>query len=169
MLYFCAGSFFRNLLFLCTTIFYFKMGKTIIGMASDHAGYEMKEIAKAYLKEKGYEVKDFGTDSPENTDYTDYAHPLGDAVSQGDLELGIAFCGSGNGIAITLNRHQGVRAAYCWNTEISRMGRLHNNANVCAMPARFLEPGQVYEIIDAFLNTEFEGGRHKRRIDKIDL
>ncbi|PWE00199.1 ribose 5-phosphate isomerase B [Marinilabilia rubra] len=145
------------------------MGKTIIGIASDHAGYEMKETAKAYLEAKGYGVKDFGTDSPESTDYTDYAHPLGHAISDGELERAIAFCGSGNGISITLNRHNGVRAAYCWNAEISRMGRLHNDANICAMPARFLETDQVYEIIDAFLETGFEGGRHQRRIDKIDL
>ena len=138
-------------------------------MASDHAGYAMKEKAKAYLKTKGFEVKDFGTGSAESTDYTDYAHPLGHAITNGELKRGVAFCGSGNGISITLNRHSGVRAAYCWNTEISRMGRLHNDANVCAMPARFLEEKQVYEIIDAFLNTEFEGGRHQRRIDKIDL
>lgn len=138
-------------------------------MASDHAGYEMKEIAKQYLTEKGYDVKDFGTNSSESADYADFAHPLGDAVSNGEIQTAVAFCGSGNGINISLNRHKGVRSAYCWNPEIARLGRLHNDANVCAMPGRFLEAGQVRDIIDAFLNTDFEGGRHQLRIDKIDM
>jgi ribose 5-phosphate isomerase B len=145
------------------------MEKRIIGIASDHAGYEMKEMAKKYLEEKGYEVKDFGTSSPESSDYADYAHPLGNAVSNGELKQAVAFCGSGNGINITLNRHKGVRSAYCWNPEIARLGRQHNDANVCAIPARFLERDKIREIIDVFLNTGFEGGRHQRRIDKIDL
>ncbi len=145
------------------------MEKKIIGIAADHAGYEMKEVAKKYLESKGYLVKDFGTHSPESADYADYAHPLGNAVSEGELKQGIAFCGSGNGINISLNKHKGVRSAYSWNPEIARLGRAHNNANVCAMPARFLEVDQIKEIIDAFLSTEFEGGRHQRRIDKIDL
>lgn len=145
------------------------MEKKIIGIASDHAGYEKKEMAKKYLAEKGFDIQDFGTYSDESSDYTDYAHPLANAISSGELNRGVAFCGSGNGISMTLNRHKGVRAAYCWNTEISRMGRLHNDANICSMPARFLDEDQVYEILDAFLETEFEGGRHQRRIEKIDL
>jgi ribose 5-phosphate isomerase B len=145
------------------------MNNKIIGMASDHAGYEMKEIAKQYLIEKGYEVKDFGTNSSEIVDYADFAHPLGDAVSNGEIQTAVAFCGSGNGINISLNRHKGVRSAYSWNPEIARLGRLHNDANVCAMPGRFLEADQVRDIIDAFLNTGFEGGRHQLRIDKIDM
>jgi ribose 5-phosphate isomerase B len=145
------------------------MENNVIGIASDHAGYDMKEMAKKYLEDKGYSVKDFGTSSPESSDYADYAHPLGNAVSEGELKQGIAFCGSGNGINISLNKHKGVRSAYSWNPEIARLGRAHNDANVCAMPARFLEVDQIKEIIDAFLSTEFEGGRHQRRIDKIDL
>ncbi|MGQ1891889.1 ribose 5-phosphate isomerase B [Thermophagus sp. OGC60D27] len=145
------------------------MNNKVIGLASDHAGYEMKIMAKQYLEEKGFEVKDFGTHSSESSDYADYAHPLGNAISQGEIKRGVAFCGSGNGINITLNRHKGVRSAYCWNSEIARLGRAHNDANVCAMPARFLEPEQVRDIIDVFLSTSFEGGRHQRRIEKMDL
>ncbi|MFO8002279.1 MAG: RpiB/LacA/LacB family sugar-phosphate isomerase [Marinilabilia sp.] len=140
-----------------------------VGIASDHAGYKMKEVARRYLEEKGYEVIDFGADSETRSDYADYAHPLGDAISKGELETGVAFCGSGNGINISLNRHKGVRSAYCWNPEIARLGRAHNDANVCAMPGRFLTEDQVREIIDAFLSGGFEGGRHQTRIDKIDL
>lgn len=143
--------------------------KETIGIASDHAGFAMKEIARQYLEGKGYKVKDFGTDSAESTDYADYAHPLGDALTKGEIPMAVAFCGSGNGINISLNRHKGVRSAYCWNPEIARLGRAHNDANVCAMPGRFLEEDQVREIIDAFLSTNFEGGRHQQRIDKIDL
>lgn len=145
------------------------MEKKVIGIASDHAGYEMKEMAKKYLEEKGYTVKDFGAPSAESADYADFAHPLGNAISDGDLKRGVAFCGSGNGINITLNKHKGVRSAYSWNPEIARLGRAHNDANICAMPARFLEVEQVKEIIDVFLRTDFEGGRHQRRIEKIDL
>jgi len=145
------------------------MKNKVIGIASDHAGYDMKEMAKKYLEEKGFTVEDFGAPSAESADYADFAHPLGQAISGGELKQGIAFCGSGNGINITLNKHKGVRSAYSWNPEIARLGRAHNDANICAMPARFLEADQIKEIIDAFLTTEFEGGRHKRRIDKIDL
>lgn len=145
------------------------MENKVIGIASDHAGFEMKEMAKKYLQGKGYDVKDFGTDSSKSADYADYAHPLGDAVSRGEIRRAVAFCGSGNGINITLNRHKGVRSAYSWNPEIARLGRAHNDANVCAMPARFLEPEQIKEIIDVFLSTDFEGGRHQRRIDKMDV
>jgi ribose 5-phosphate isomerase B len=145
------------------------MHKELIGIASDHAGYEMKEMTKKYLEEKGYEVKDFGTNSPESVDYADFAHPLGEAISSGKIKRAIAFCGSGNGMNITLNRHKGVRSAYSWNPEIARLGRAHNDANVCTMPSRFLEPAQVREIIDAFLSTDFEGGRHQKRIEKIEL
>jgi ribose 5-phosphate isomerase B len=145
------------------------MENKVIGRASDHAGYEMKEMTKKYLQDKGYTVEDFGAPSAESSDYPDFAHPLGNAVSDGELTQAIAFCGSGNGINITLNKHKGVRSVYSWNPEIARLGRSHNDANICAMPARFLEVDQVKEIIDAFLNTNFEGGRHQRRIDKIDL
>ena len=143
--------------------------KKLVGIASDHAGFPMKEMARHYLEERGYEVKDFGTDSDESTDYADYAHPLGDAVAWGEVQTGVAFCGSGNGINISLNRHNGVRSAYCWNPEIARLARAHNDANVCAMPGRFLEEDQVKEILEAFFSTDFEEGRHQTRIDKIDL
>ncbi len=145
------------------------MEKKTIGIASDHAGFKMKEVAKKYLEEKGFEVKDFGTTSEDSTDYADYAHPLADSIAKGNIQSAVAFCGSGNGINITLNRHRGVRSAYCWNPEIARLGRQHNNANVCAMPGRFLDAEQVRNIIDAFLSAEFEGGRHQQRIDKMDL
>ncbi len=144
------------------------MENRIIGLAADHAGYEMKEMVKTYLKEKGYEVKDFGAHSPERSDFPDFAHPMGNAVSKGEIKTAMSFCGSGNGINIAMNRHKGVRSAYCWNPEIARLARQHNNANVCAIPARFLEPETVREIIDAFLTADFEGGRHQRRVDKID-
>lgn len=140
----------------------------IIGVASDHAGYKMKEVAKKYLEEKGYKVKDFGADSETISDYADYAHPLGDAILKEEVKTGVAFCGSGNGMNISLNRHRGVRSAYCWNPEIARLGRAHNDANVCTMPGRFLGPDQVREIIDVFLSSGFEGGRHQQRIDKIE-
>jgi ribose 5-phosphate isomerase B len=119
--------------------------------------------------EKGFTVKDFGAPTAESADYADFAHPLGDAVSKGEIKNAVAFCGSGNGINISLNRHKGVRSAYSWNSEIARLGRAHNDANVCAMPARFLEPETVREIMDVFLSTDFEGGRHQQRIEKMDL
>ncbi len=143
------------------------MDKEVIGMASDHAGYVMKEAIKKYLTEKGYEVRDFGCESEASCDYADYAHPLANAISTGALRRGVAFCGSGNGINMTLNHHCGVRSAYCWNEEITALARQHNDANVCVMPARFLPEELCRKLADIFLNTEFEGGRHQRRIDKI--
>jgi ribose 5-phosphate isomerase B len=138
-----------------------------IGIAADHAGYGLKDTLKKYLSEKGIEVSDFGTDSEESCDYADYAHPMASAVENGDIELGISVCGSGNGINMTANKHQGIRAALCWNKEISELARSHNNANVCSLPARFISEEEALEIIDIFLKTEFEGGRHQRRIEKI--
>ncbi len=136
-------------------------------MASDHAGYVMKEAIKAYLIGKGFEVRDFGCDSESSCDYADYAHPLASAISSGQLKRGVAFCGSGNGINMTLNHHYGVRSAYCWSEEITRLARQHNDANVCVMPARFLAEELCQKIADEFLSTDFEGGRHQKRIDKI--
>ncbi len=141
----------------------------VVGIASDHAGFDMKEKTIAYLKSKGFQVNDFGTNSNESADYADYAHLLANAIGSGELKLGVAFCGSGNGINITLNRHAHVRSAYCWKPEIATLARQHNDANVCTMPARFLEPEEVYAIIDAFFAAEFEGGRHQRRIEKIEI
>jgi len=138
-----------------------------IGLACDHAGYRLKEAVKQHLKEAGYEVVDFGTDSSESVDYADFAHPLAEAVEQGKLDRGITLCGSGNGISMAANKHPGIRAAICWNEEITRLAREHNDANVCSLPARFLSGEEARQIVDLFLSAGFEGGRHKRRIDKI--
>lgn len=138
-----------------------------VGMACDHAGFELKEYIKGILEGKGYSVKDFGTHSSESMDYPDTAHPLAQAVEAGDVDFGVAMCGSGNGITMTLNKHQGVRAALCWNPEISSLAKRHNNANILSMPARFISKEEAVAILEAYLNAEFEGGRHQRRIDKI--
>ena len=140
------------------------MGKLLIGC--DHAGYELKETLKGYLSDKGYELEDFGTNSSDSTDYPDYAHPLASKVESENL-MGILICGSGNGINMTANKHAGVRSALCWETEIAELARLHNNANVVALPARYISTEKAKEIVDAFLGTEFEGGRHERRVNKI--
>lgn len=138
-----------------------------LGIASDHAGFEMKEALKRYLTSLGYNVKDFGTDSPESMDYPDVAHPLARSVENGDVDLGIALCGSGNGISMTLNKHQGVRAALCWNEELAALARQHNDANVLSLPARFISVEQARRIVKKFLESSFEGGRHQRRVEKI--
>ncbi|MDK2978949.1 MAG: ribose 5-phosphate isomerase [Bacteroidales bacterium] len=143
--------------------------KVSIAIASDHAGYDFKEKIKKNLENKGYTIKDFGTHSNESTDYPDYAHPLATAVEKGDYTFGITLCGSGNGISMTVNKHQGIRSALCWNTEIAKLARLHNDANVCSLPARFISYDLAQEIVDVFLNTNFEGGRHQRRIEKIPI
>lgn len=138
-----------------------------LALAADHAGFRLKESVKKYLKGKGIEVKDFGTFSEESCDYADFAHPAARAVENKEYPLGIAMCGSGNGIQMTLNKHQGIRAALCWIPEIASLARRHNDANILVMPARFITEEEALEIVDTFLSTEFEGGRHKRRIDKI--
>lgn len=138
-----------------------------IAFASDHAGYELKEILEKYVSAKGYEYKDFGTHSTDSCDYPDYAHPAALAVENGDCDFGICMCGSGNGIQMTLNKHQGIRAALCWQPELARLAKAHNNANILVLPARFITPDEAKEIVDAYLDTDFEGGRHQRRIDKI--
>ena len=140
-----------------------------LAIACDHAGFDYKEIIKTYLENKGYTIKDFGTYSAESSDYPDYAHPLAEAVEKGEYLIGITLCGSGNGINMTANKHQGIRAALCWNAEISELARLHNNANVCSIPARFVNIDLAKKIIDIFLTTQFEGGRHLRRIEKIPV
>ncbi len=139
-----------------------------IGIACDHAGFELKEHLVDYLKKKGYEVEDFGTDSSESMDYPDTAHPLANAVAEGKYLSGITLCGSGNGISMTANRHKGVRAALCWRPEIAILARQHNDANVCSIPARFVSVAEAEIITDLFLSAEFEGGRHRRRIEKIE-
>ena len=138
-----------------------------IGIANDHAGYELKIKIAGYLRQKGYTVKDFGADTSSSVDYPDYAHPLANAVEQGECELGISICGSGNGINVTVNKHAGIRGALCWLPEISRLARAHNDANICSLPARFITEETAYRIVDEFLDTPFEGGRHQRRIEKI--
>lgn len=138
-----------------------------IGIACDHAGFEYKEEVVKYLKSKGLEVQDFGCYSEESVDYPDFAHQLSKTINDGDLELGIQFCGSGNGINMSANKHQGVRSALCWDEEIAQLAKLHNNANICTMPARFISLEKAIKIIETFLNTRFEGGRHQRRVDKI--
>ena len=140
-----------------------------VAFASDHAGYELKQFLIALMSERGYETVDFGTHSTESCDYPDYAHPAALAVESGECGFGIAMCGTGNGIAMTLNKHQGIRGALCWTTEIAWLARLHNNANVCCIPARFISFDDAQDIVERFLSTEFEGGRHQRRIEKIPL
>lgn len=140
-----------------------------IGIACDHAGYEMKEFLVGYLGALGFEVLDFGTHSPESVDYPDYAHQLGGAIDRGELVRGIGLCGSGEGMAMTLNKHQGVRAGLAWQPEIAGLIRLHNNANVLVLPARFISNDEAVRILDTFLSTEFEGGRHENRVKKIPV
>ena len=138
-------------------------------IASDHAGYEMKAAVERILKARGYEYEDMGTNSPESTDYADYAHPLAEKVSDGEAERGILLCGTGLGMSYAANRHPHVRAAVAWAPEIAALARQHNDANVLVLPSRFISNKQAEEIVDAFLNSKFEGGRHARRVDKIDL
>lgn len=140
-----------------------------IGIASDHAGYHMKEFMVGYLDSLGYDVHDFGCLSEESCSYSEYAHPLAYAVERGELPCGISFCGSGNGIAMTLNKHQGIRAALCWTPEIAELARRHNDANVCSLPARFIDNATAAQIVDRFLETPFEGGRHIPRIAMMPL
>lgn len=141
--------------------------KKTVGLACDHAGYEMKEFVKEMLTARGYECKDFGTYSTDSVDYPDFAHPLAQAVEQGECYPGIAICGSGNGINMTLNKHQGIRSALCWTDELASLARAHNDANVLVMPGRFIGMDVAQKIVDAFLATPFEGGRHNRRVEKI--
>lgn len=138
-----------------------------LGIACDHAGYDMKEFLVGYLSSKGYEMIDFGTHSEESIDYPDFGHALAEAIENGELKRGIGLCGSGEGMAMTLNKHQGIRAGLCWKAEIAGLTRQHNDANVVVLPARFISNDEAMAIVDAFLNTEFEGGRHVRRVEKI--
>ena len=140
-----------------------------IGFACDHAGFEYKEKLKEYLLNKGNDINDYGCYSLESVDYPDFAHKLAESIEKGENELGIQFCGTGNGINMSANKHQGIRSALCWNTHIAEQARLHNNANVLTMPARVLEWEEVEKIVDIFLETDFEGGRHEKRVEKIKL
>jgi ribose 5-phosphate isomerase B len=143
------------------------MSKKLIPIGADHAGFQLKEVIKNYLIEKGYEVKDFGCFSEESIDYPDYGHAVALMVSENKGMLGILICGSGNGINMTANKHQGVRSALCWKKEIAELARLHNDANIIALPARFVNEEEAKEMVDVFLLTDFEGGRHAKRVDKI--
>ena len=143
--------------------------KRILAIASDHAGYQMKLSIIKYLEEKGYELRDFGTDSTRAVNYPDFGHPLAEAVESHRYDMGFSLCGSGNGINMVTNKHQGIRGALCWNREISEMARRHNDANICSIPARYIDLETAIEIVDAFLETEYEGGRHDARISNIPL
>lgn len=141
------------------------MGKIAIG--GDHAGFEYKDKLIPVLEELGYEVKDFGTYSSDSVDYPDFAHPVAEAVESNEYDKGILICGSANGVAITANKHQGIRAAICWNEELAALARQHNNANILCLPARFISPEEAEKITKIYLSTDFEGGRHSRRVGKI--
>ncbi len=138
-----------------------------IAIGSDHAGFEYKELLKKHLEKNGHQIKDFGTYSLDSVDYPDFAHPVASAVEKKEFELGVLICGSANGVAITANKRQGIRAAICWMEEIASLARQHNNANVLCIPARFVSSDQAEKITDKFLATPFEGGRHETRVNKI--
>lgn len=139
----------------------------VIPIGCDHAGFQLKQEVIRHLEAKGYEVKDFGCFSEESIDYADFAHPVAEMVEENKGMLGILICGSGNGINMTANKHQGIRSALCWQPEIAKLAREHNDANIIAMPARFLSVETALEMVDIFFSTDFEGGRHQKRIDKI--
>jgi ribose 5-phosphate isomerase B len=140
---------------------------TKIALGGDHAGYLYKKELITFLQNKGYETKDFGAFSETSVDYPDFAHPLALAVEKKECDFGILICGSGNGVNITANKHQGIRSGLAWNKEVASLIRQHNNANVMALPARFISLEEAKELVEVFLNTAFEGGRHQNRVDKI--
>jgi ribose 5-phosphate isomerase B len=145
------------------------MKKPKIAIVSDHAGFFLKEKLVDFLIKEKYDIKDFGCPTAEIVDYPDYGHPMANAVASGEYDLGVSICGTGNGINMTVNKHPGIRSALCWNEEISKLARAHNDANICALPGRYINEAEAYLIVKTFLKTGFEGGRHKRRIDKIPL
>lgn len=138
-----------------------------IAIGSDHAGYDYKEDLISFLEGKGLVFKDFGTHSSESVDYADFAHPVASAVENGQAAYGILLCGSANGVAMTANKHQGIRAAVCWGEELAKLAREHNNANIICIPARFVREGDAEKMVALFMTTDFEGGRHERRVNKI--
>lgn len=141
--------------------------KKPVAIGGDHAGFEYKEDLISFLEAKEIPFHDFGTYSTDSVDYPDFAHPVAAAVEQGDAAFGILLCGSANGVAITANKHQGIRAAICWGEEITKLAREHNNANIICIPARFVREGDAEKMVEIFMSTEFEGGRHERRVEKI--
>ncbi len=138
-----------------------------LAIGSDHAGFCLKEDIKRHLEKNGYKVKDFGCYSEERADYPDFAHPVAGAVEMKEADYGILICGSANGISMAANKHKGIRAAVCWNTEVARLARQHNDANIISLPARFISTGEAIQAVDAFLSENFEGGRHADRVRKI--
>lgn len=138
-----------------------------LAIGSDHAGFEYKEQLKKWLEKNGYAFKDFGTHSTESADYPDFAHPVAEAVEKKEFDLGLLLCGSANGVAITANKHQGIRAAICWLEELAALARQHNNANIVCIPARYVSYDVAEKILSKFLHTDFEGGRHEKRVNKI--
>lgn len=140
-----------------------------VGIASDHAGYELKQVVKQYLSDKGLAYEDFGSYDDVSSDYPDFAHPLANSIESGECQIGIAICGSGEGMSITLNKHQGIRASLCWLPEIAEITRKHNKSNVLVMPSRFISVETAMAILDKYFEANFEGGRHQRRIDKIAI
>lgn len=141
----------------------------LIGIASDHAGYKLKEFITNYLEMEGYNVINFGTNSEASCDYPDFAHPLASDINSGKLERGITICGSGNGISMVVNKYPNIRAGLCWNPEIAHLARAHNNANICSIPARYVTNEEALNILNEFFSTPFEGGRHSDRISKIPI
>ncbi len=144
-----------------------KFDELSIALASDHAGYNLKQEVMAFLKSKGVTLKDFGCFSTESCDYPDFAHPMASAVENGDFDYGITICSTGNGICMTANKHQGIRAALCWDIPLARLARQHNNANVLGLPANFISKDLALQMVETFFTTDFEGGRHERRVNKI--
>lgn len=138
-----------------------------IAIGADHAGFDMKNELICFLEQKGMQVKDMGVYENKSADYPDFAHPVANAVEKREVSFGILVCGSGNGVAITANKHQGIRAALCWTSELAKLARQHNNANVICLPSRFVSIEDAKQMVDSFMNTEFEGGRHQARVDKI--
>jgi ribose 5-phosphate isomerase B len=138
-----------------------------VSIGADHAGFAYKQIIIEYLQEKGFEIIDFGANSEDSVDYPDYSHAVANSVEKKETDLGILICGSGNGVAMAANKHQQIRCALCWNEEIAKLARTHNNANIIAIPARFVDIELAKKMTDVFLNTQFEGGRHENRVNKI--
>ncbi len=152
---------------MSTPLLILSPGKSV-AMCSDHAGYELKEVIKQHLQAAGITIEDFGTHSTDSCDYPDFAHACAEAVQSGKDYPGIALCGSGNGMAMSLNKHRGIRAALCWDVDLARLARAHNDANILVLPARFINANKALAIVETFFSTPFDGGRHEKRVEKID-